>query len=401
MRKNNFTGRDILIIFKSVNYFKMTISRFQILLFGISIIFFQCTLNNNKLERIKSEPFGNAPDGTPVELFTLTNLNGVTTQITNYGGIITTLNVPDKNGTFEDVVLGFYTLEEYLKKSPHFGCLVGRFGNRIANGQFTLNGIEYQMATNNGPNSLHGGKVGFDKKVWSPEMVTEDDASALKLTYLSPDGEENYPGNLNVEAMYTLNDDNELILTFKATTDKTTVLNLTHHSYFNLKGHGNGDILDHLMQFNSSELVAIDSTSIPLGPLMNVKNTPFDFQQSKSIGQDIDVDDEQIKNGNGYDHSFVVEDYNEELKLACTVREPASGRIMEVWTTEPAVQFYTANFLDGSITGKDGKVYHKRNGFCLEAQHFPDSPNHPEYPTTVLNPGEDYDQTTIYKFLVE
>ena len=372
-----------------------------ILLFCISILFFQCTINNNKLERITSESFGKAPDGSPVELFTLTNINGISAQITNYGGIITTLNVPDKNGDFDDVVLGYYTLEEYLKKSPHFGCLVGRFGNRIANGKFTLDGVEYQMAINNGPNHLHGGLVGFDKKVWTPEMITEDDAAALKLNYLSPDGEENYPGNLNVEAVYKLNDDNELILTFNARTDKKTVLNLTHHSYFNLKGHGNGDILDHEIQFNSRKLVAIDSTSIPLGPLMNVSNTPFDFLEPKSIGKDIEADDEQIRNGGGYDHSFVVDGYNEELKLACTVREPASGRIMEVWTTEPAVQFYTGNFLDGSITGKDGKVYHKRYGFCLEAQHYPDSPNHPEYPTTVLAPGEVYDQTTIYKFLVE
>ncbi len=375
--------------------------RVYILLFGITTIFFQCTINNNKLERIKSEPFGKAPDGTPVELFTLKNLNGVTAQITNFGGIITTLNVPDKDGNFEDVVLGFYTLEEYIKKSPHFGCLVGRFGNRIAGGKFTLDGVEYQMAINNGPNHLHGGVVGFDKKVWTPEMLTEENGSALKLTYLSPDGEENYPGNLNVEAVYRLNDDNELILTFIATTDKKTVLNLTHHSYFNLKGHGNGDILDHEIQFNSAEFVAIDSTSIPLGPLMNVSNTPFNFLQPKPIGQDIEADDEQIRNGGGYDHSFVVDGYNEELKLACTVRERTSGRIMEVWTTEPAVQFYTGNFLDGSIKGKDGKVYNKRYGFCLEAQHYPDSPNHPEYPTTVLDPGEVYDQTTIYKFLVE
>ena len=376
-------------------------SRIYVLLLGVSALFFQCTLNNNKLERIESEPFGKAPDGTPVELFTLTNTNGVTAQITNYGGIITTLNVPDKDGNFEDVVLGYYTLDEYLEKSPHFGCLVGRFGNRIANGKFTLDGVVYQMAINNGPNHLHGGLVGFDKKVWRPEMITEENSASLKLTYLSPDGEENYPGNLNVEAVYMLNDDNELVLTFRATTDKITVLNLTHHSYFNLKGHGKGDILDHEIQFNSKEFVPIDSTSIPLGPLMNVSNTPFDFLQPKPIGQDIEADDEQIRNGGGYDHSFVVDGYNEDLKLACTVREPVFGRIMEVWTTEPAVQFYTGNFLDGSITGKDNMVYDIRYGFCLEAQHYPDSPNHPEYPTTVLDPDQVYEQTTVYKFLAE
>jgi aldose 1-epimerase len=370
------------------------------LLFSILFIF-QCTQKEKAVDRIKSEPFGKAPDGTPVELFTLSNKNGVIVQITNYGGIITTLNVPDKNGNFEDVVLGYYTLEEYHKKSPHFGCLVGRFGNRIAQGQFTLDGVEYNLFINNGPNSLHGGRIGFDKKVWKPETVLKDNAAGLKLTYLSPDGEENFPGNLNVEAMYLLNDENELILTFKATTDKKTVLNLTHHSYFNLKGHGNGDILGHGIQFNSSKIVAIDSTSIPLGPLMNVENTPFDFHVTKNIGEDINADHEQIRNGGGYDHSFVVDGYDEELKLACTVTEPVSGRIMEVWTTEPAVQFYTGNFLDGSIKGKDGKVYHKRYGFCLEAQHYPDSPNHPEYPSSELSPGEIYEQTTIYKFLTE
>jgi aldose 1-epimerase len=367
----------------------------------ILVLIFQCTLKEKTVNRIKSEPFGKAPDGTPVELFTLTNQNGVRVQITNYGGIITTLLVPDKNGNFEDVVLGYYTLEEYLAKSPHFGCLVGRFGNRIANGKFTLDGVEYNLFINNGPNSLHGGKVGFDKKVWAPETIVQADGAGLKLTYVSPDGEENYPGNLNVEAMYLLNDNNELILTFKATTDKKTVLNLTHHSYFNLKGHGNGDILDHEIRFNSSQIVAIDSTSIPLGPLMDVTGTPFDFRTSKTIGEDINAENEQIRNGGGYDHAFVVEGYDETLKLASTVREPVSGRIMEVWTTEPSVQFYTGNFLDGSITGKDGKVYHKRYGFCLETQHYPDSPNHPEYPTTTLNPGEIYEQTTIYKFLTD
>lgn len=363
------------------------------------LIFFQCTQKDKAVERIISESYGNAPDGTPVKLFTLTNKHGISVQITNYGGIITTLNVPDRNGNFEDIVLGYYTLEEYLERSPHFGCLVGRYGNRIADGKFTLDGVEYKLYINNGPNSLHGGREGFDKKVWTPETIVNENAAGLKLTYLSPDGEENYPGNLNVEATYTLNDDNELILTFQATTDKKTVLNLTHHSYFNLKGHGNGDILDHLMQFNAQQIVPIDSTSIPLGPMMNVEGSPFDFLEEKTIGRDINDDHDQIRNGGGYDHSFVVDGYDGTLKLACRVTEPETGRIMEVWTTEPAVQFYTGNFLDGSITGKDGKLYHKRYGFCLEAQHYPDSPNHPEYPTTELNPGETYEQTTIYKFL--
>ena len=370
------------------------------MILSISFIF-QCTLKEKTVNRITSEPFGTAPDGTKVQLFTLTNKNGVSVQITNYGGIVTTLKVPDKKGNFDDVVLGFYTLGEYLERSPHFGCLVGRFGNRIAGGKFALNGMEYHLFINNGPNSLHGGKEGFDKKVWIPETILMKDAAGLKLSYLSPDGEENYPGNLKVEAIYTLNDDNELILTFNAVTDKTTVLNLTQHSYFNLKGQGEGDILDHIIQFNSSKFLPIDSTSIPLGPLMDVEGTPFDFRHPKTIGADIEKENEQLKNAGGYDHSFVVDGYNSELKLACTVTEPVSGRVMEVWTTEPAVQFYTGNFLDGSLTGKDGKVYKQRYGFCLEAQHFPDSPNHPDYPSTVLNPGETYNQTTIYKFVTK
>jgi len=361
-------------------------------------VFFTCNQKDKSVNRIISEPFGHAPDGTPVELFTITNINGLTAQITNYGGIITTLKVPDRNGKLDDIVLGYYTLEQYLEKSPHFGCLVGRFGNRIANGTFSLDSVDYKLAKNNGPNHLHGGLEGFDKKVWKPEIVIIDDAAGIKLTYISPDGEEGYPGKLTVEATYLLNDNNELSLSFNATTDKKTILNLTHHSYFNLKGHGNGDILDHQVKFNSSEIVPIDSTSIPLGPLMKVEGTPFDFRSFKVIGGEINADHIQIKNGGGYDHSFVVEDYNAELKLASQVKEPSSGRTMEVWTTEPAVQFYTGNFLDGSLTGKDEKVYYKRYGFCLEAHHYPDSPNQPEYPTTILDQGETYTQTTIYKF---
>lgn len=363
--------------------------------------FFNCTQKDKSVNRIISEPFGQAPDGTPVELFTITNANGLSTQITNYGGIITTLQVPDRDGNMDDIVLGYYTLEQYLENSPHFGSLVGRFGNRIAKGAFSLDGVDYKLALNNGPNHLHGGLEGFDKKVWTPEIVTYDDAAGIKLSYTSPDGEEGYPGKLTVVATYLLNDNNELSLSFHATSDKKTILNLTHHSYFNLKGHGNGDILDHEIKFNSSEIVPIDNTSIPLGPLMNVEGTPFDFQSFKQVGKEINSDHIQIKNGGGYDHSFVVENYDSKLKMACQIKESSSGRIMEVWTTEPAVQFYTGNFLDGSITGKDGKVYNKRYGFCLEAHHYPDSPNQPEYPTTILDLGETYTQTTIYKFTTD
>jgi len=350
------------------------------------------------MQRITREPFGKAPDGTPVELFTLKNKNGMQAQITNYGGIIATLQVPDNKGNTNDVVLGYYSLDKYIEKSPSFGCLIGRFGNRIAKGRFTLDGNEYELAINNGPNHLHGGKIGFDKRVWEPEILAEESRAGLKLHYLSPHMEEGYPGNLDVIAIYWLSDDNELKLEFEAVTDQKTILNLTHHSYFNLQGHDSGDILDHQAKFYASRIVEIDSTSIPTGELLDVQGTPFDFTEFKAIGRDIGADHPQIKNGSGYDHSFVINGTPGELRHACTVKEPDSGRILEVWTTEPAVQFYTANFLDGSITGKDQTVYNKRNGFCLEAQHFPDSPNHPDFPSTVLNPGDTYHQTTIYKF---
>lgn len=374
------------------------VSMKKILLIIFPLLLSFCTSNYKKVERITREPFGKAPDGTPVELFTLKNKNGIQVQITNYGGIITTLRVPDNQGKVDDVVLGYYSLDKYIKKSPSFGCLIGRFGNRIAKGKFSLDGMEYELAINNGPNHLHGGKIGFDKRVWEPQTIEEENSAGLKLHYLSHHMEEGYPGNLDVEATYWLNDRNELKLEFKAVTDKKTILNLTHHSYFNLKGHDAGDILEHQVKFNADRIVAINSTSIPTGDLMKVKGTPFDFTEFKSIGQDIKADHPQIKNGNGYDHSFVINGKMGELRLACTVKEPDSGRILEVWTTEPAVQFYTANSLDGSIIGKDQTAYEKRNGFCLEAQHFPDSPNHPDFPTTVLNPGETYSQTTIYKF---
>jgi aldose 1-epimerase len=371
----------------------------RILFLSIFFLFFvHCTSKQNTVKRIIREPFGKAPDGTPVELFTLKNKNGVEIQITNYGGIVTTLNIPDGQGEKVDVVLGYYSLDKYIEKSPSFGCLVGRYGNRIAKGKFILDEVEYNLAINNGPNHLHGGKIGFDKRVWEPETISEQNRVGLRLHYLSPDMEEGYPGNLDVNATYWLNDENELRLDFEATTDKKTVLNLTHHSYFNLKGHDKGDILDHFVRFNSDTIVAIDSTSIPTGELLMVEGTPFDFREFKMIGKDINGDHEQIQNGRGYDHSFVISGNPGELRLACTVKEPDSGRILEVWTTEPAVQFYTGNFLDGTIVGKDKTVYEQRSGFCLEAQHFPDSPNHPEFPTTELNPGEIYQQSTIYKF---
>jgi aldose 1-epimerase len=348
---------------------------------------------------IANAPFGQAPDGTPVQLYTLRNTRGSEAKICNYGGIVTSLKVADKHGKFSDVVLGYDHLDGYLKKSPHFGCLVGRYGNRIAKGKFTLNGKEYKLAVNNGPNSLHGGLKGFDKVVWEASVVVGAAGPALKLTYTSKDGEEGFPGNLKVTATYTLTEDNALRLDFTATTDADTVCNLTHHSYFNLAA--TGDVLGHVVTIYADRFTPVDATMIPTGELRPVKGTPLDFTTPTPIGARINSDYEQIKLGNGYDHNWVLNQAAPgQLTHAATVTEPTSGRVMEVWTTEPGVQFYTGNFLDGSITGKGGWKYQARNGFCFEPQHYPDSPNQPGFPTTVLKPGETYQNTIIYKFSV-
>jgi aldose 1-epimerase len=345
-----------------------------------------------KMSIIKSD-FGKTKEGQPVDLYTLTNASGMTVKITNYGGIVTSLQVPDKNGKFDDVVLGFDTLDQYLEGHPYFGALVGRYGNRIAKGKFTLNGTEYQLAANNGENHLHGGIKGFDKVVWNAEMVKKENEMGVKLSYLSKDGEEGYPGNLTAVVTYVLTNDNELIINYKAETDKPTPVNLTHHSYFNLKGAGNGDILGHLLTIDADRFTPVDEGLIPTGELKSVKDTPMDFTVPKAIGERID----QVKGG--YDHNYVLNGWDGSLRLAAKVVEPLSGREMEVWTTEPGLQFYTGNFLDGTITGENGKVYNKHYGFCLETQHFPDSPNKPGFPSTILEPGEKYTHTTIYRFL--
>jgi aldose 1-epimerase len=345
-----------------------------------------------KMSIIKSD-FGKTKEGQPVDLYTLTNASGMTVKITNYGGIVTSLQVPDKNGKFDDVVLGFDTLDQYLEGHPYFGALVGRYGNRIAKGKFTLNGTEYQLAANNGENHLHGGIKGFDKVVWNAEMVKKENEMGVKLSYLSKDGEEGYPGNLTAVVTYVLTNDNELIINYKAETDKPTPVNLTHHSYFNLKGAGNGDILGHLLTIDADRFTPVDEGLIPTGELKSVKDTPMDFTVPKAIGERID----QVKGG--YDHNYVLNGWDGSLRLAAKVVEPLSGREMEVWTTEPGLQFYTGNFLDGTITGENGKVYNKHYGFCLETQHFPDSPNKAGFPSTILEPGEKYTHTTIYRFL--
>jgi len=346
---------------------------------------------------IDKTTFGKLADGQIVDQYTLRNKNGMTAKIINYGCIITHLTAPNKNGVFEDVVLGFDNLEQYVKSNPFFGAIVGRFGNRIGKGKFTLDGKTYSLFINNGPNALHGGKVGFDKVVWKTEILAEQ--NALKMSYLSKDGEEGYPGNLTTEVIYRLTDNNALEIEYKATTDKATVINLCNHTYFNLTT-GKRDILNHEIALNADKIVAVDKTLIPTGVLRPVVGTPFDFTKSVAIGARIDdTNDEQIKFGGGYDHCFVATDQTEgKLKTIATVYEPSSGRVLEALTTEPGVQFYTGNFLNGSVTSKNGVVCKKRYGFCLETQHFPDSPNQPSFPSTVLRPGQTYQSKTVYRF---
>lgn len=341
--------------------------------------------------------YGTLADGTAVDIYTLRNANGMEARIITYGGIVTYLTAPDHSGQFADVVLGFDRLEDYVtKNSAYFGALVGRFGNRIANGKFELNGQIYNLPQNNGTNSLHGGIRGFNAVVWQARGFLDATGPSVELTYVSKDGEEGYPGNLTVKALYTLTADNALKLEFTATTDKDTVVNLTQHSYFNLSGAEN--ILSHELQLNSKTMTPVNNVQIPTGEIRPVKGTPFDFTKPVAIGTRINHEDEQLKFGNGYDHNFVINKRKGALALAATVRDPASGRVLEALTTEPAIQFYCGNFLDGSLTGKGGRVYKQRSGFCLEPQHYPDSPNQPAFPTTVLKAGRKLKSTIIYRF---
>lgn len=375
---------------------------------GLSAACFSgCSTMKTSNGTITKADFGITPDGKPVEIYTLKNDAGAEARIMTYGGIVQSLKMPDKNGTLADVVLGFdtldgYTSASYLKGCPYFGALIGRYGNRIGGAKFTLEGQTYTLATNNNGNMLHGGWKGFDKVVWTARPMPTTHGPALILTYFSKDGEEGFPGNLEVTAIYTLTDKNALKLEFTAKTDKPTVVNLTHHSYFNLGGQGNGDILGHLVYINANLTTPVDAGLITTGAFADVTGTPFDFRTPTPIGLDIgETNDEQIARGNGYDHNFVLNKKSNELSLAARVHEPVTGRTLEVWTTEPATQFYTGNFLDGSITGKGGWTYQFRNAFCFEPQHYPDSPNHPDFPTTELKPGETYKNTIIYKFSAE
>ena len=340
--------------------------------------------------------FGRMPDGTAVEIFTLKNTNGIELKAIGYGGIITSLRVPDRSGRLGDIVLGFDRLEDYLKDHPFFGAIIGRYGNRIAKGQFTLDGTTYRLATNNGPNHLHGGLRGFDKVVWTTAPVAGKNAIAFSRT--SPDGEEGYPGNLRVQVTYTLTNNNELIVDYLATTDKPTIVNLTQHSYFNLAGHASGDILGHQLMLNADRYTPVDETLIPTGERVLVTGTPFDFRRPTAIGARINDAHPQLKNGLGYDHNWVLNRSGGGLQLAARVTEPKSGRVMTIRTTEPGIQFYSGNFLDGKLTGKEGAQYKHRSGFCLETQHFPDSPNRPKFPSTTLRPGSEYRTTTVFTF---
>lgn len=354
-----------------------------------------------KASVITKSEYGKMPDGTTVEQYVLKNANGVEMDVITYGGRITSLKVPNKNGEFENVVLGFDNLDDYLEDNPFFGALIGRFGNRIAKGKFSLNGEEYSLATNDGPNHLHGGVDGFDRVVWSAEPIEGGESPALKLTYLSADGEEGYPGNLNVTVVYTLTNDNTLEVDYSATTDKATVINLTQHAYFNLTGDFSKAILNHEVAINADAFLPVDGTLIPTGEIRKVAGTPFDFTSAKTVGKEINAENKQLELGKGYDHCWVLNGEKGNLRLAASAFDKESGRLMEIFSTEPGIQFYTGNFLDGTLPMPNGGTYAHRTGFCLETQHYPDSPNQEAFPSVVLNPGETYTSKTSFKFSVK
>ena len=345
---------------------------------------------------VQQQPFG-TKDGRPVTLYTLTNSHGVEVRAMNYGGIILSMRVPDRKGQFADIVLGHDTLEGYIPNPPYFGAIIGRYANRIANGTFSLDGKTYTLPKNDGPNTLHGGTMRtFDRVVWDAEPMKGN--TGVVFSYLSKDGEEGFPGNLKIKVTYVLTESNELMVDYEATTDKDTPINVTQHSYFDLAGEGTGDILNHEIMINADRFTPVDKNLIPTGELRPVKDTPLDFTKPTKIGARIDDNYDQLVLGHGYDHNFVINRKSEGLTLAARVYEPTSGRVLEVSTTQPAIQFYTGNFLDGTIRGKQGHVYKRRYGFCLETQHFPDAPNHQNFPSTTLKPGETFRQKTVFKF---
>lgn len=347
---------------------------------------------------VAAAPWGKLADGTPVEGFTFHNAKGMTVHAITYGAIITSLTAPDRNGKYEDVVLGFDSLPDYPKLSPYFGAVVGRYANRIANGRFTIDGTTYQLPQNDGKNTLHGGTRGLDKVVWKGEPFDRGSERGVAFTYTSPDGDQGFPGNLAVRVTYTLDDSNHLTVDYHATTDKPTALNLSQHSYFNLTGNARRDVLDHKVTIEASRFTPVDSTLIPTGELASVDGTPFDFRQSTAIGARIGDSNQQLVYGRGYDHNWVLDHPPGAFAHAAHVEEPTSGRTLDVSTDQPGLQFYTGNFLDGSIHGKGGRVYAHRFAFCMETQHFPDSPNHPNFPSTILRPGQEFNSKTVFAF---
>ena len=349
---------------------------------------------------IQKQIFGHTPNGAEVVVYTLENKLGMQVSLMNYGAAIVSIKTADNKGHIKEITLGFDSLKQYLEQSPYFGATVGRYANRIAHGKFTLLDQDYQLATNNGPNHLHGGNRGFDKVVWQAQTSTTDSGQTVTFHYTSPDGEEGYPGQVDVSVSYTLSKNNTLTLRYSATTTKPTIINLANHTYFNLKDAGKTDILGHVLKINADNYTPVDATLIPTGEIAPVAGTPFDFRQPHTIGERIDADDQQLANAGGYDHNFVLGNDTEAMRLAATVFEPTTGRVMNIVTTQPGVQFYSGNFLDG-LEGRGGAVYNKHAAFCLETQHFPDSPNHKNFPSVVLNPGEKYKATTFYKFSLQ
>jgi len=359
---------------------------------AVSATLFMLTATLTAKTIVHKRPFGRTPEGTPVEVYSLAD-DKIEVRVITYGGIVVSLRAPDRKGKLDDVVLGVDSVEKYVTQTAHFGGLIGRYANRIAHGTFELDGHTYHIPKNDGDNALHGGTRGFDKVVWAAKQIPD----GIELTYVSKDGEQGFPGTLATTVRYTLTGE-ALRIEYSAITDKDTVLNLTNHSYFNLKGQGNGDVLGHVLKIDASRFTPVDANLIPTGELKSVEGTPLDFRTPHALGERIDADDPQLRLGHGYDHNFVVDHEPNQLAEAAEMYEPTTGRILRVLTTEPGVQLYTGNFLDGTITGKEGRVYNRRYAFCLETQHFPDSPNHPSFPTTELKPGLEFHSVTVFQF---
>lgn len=370
-----------------------------VLLASLAMAFLSSCSNPTPVTSINKQHFGTSGNNKPVALYTFKNSQGVTAKVTNFGGVLTSLMVPDKTGKLDDVVAGFDSLEEYIEAKRYFGAITGRYAGRIANGKFSIDGMPYTLVQNNGGNNLHGGLKGFDKVVWDAEII-QSPYPSLKLSYLSKDGEEGFPGNIKATAIYTLTEDNALTIEYSATTDKKTVINLSHHAYFNLSGFDGLDIYDHEVTINADKFTPINSASVPTGEFRPVKNTPLDFIKPRKIGERIDSKDEQIILGHGYDHNWVINRSGNGIQLMAMVNEPTTGRVMEVYSDKPGLQFYTANFWDGKNIGRNGKPYKRRHAFCMEPQNHPDSPNKPHFPSTILSPGETYKHTIIYKFSI-